>query len=379
MWSFQLSRENEAPHGRFATGIIAKTYRQVIVIVSSMWYVKHKVGKKTTLKILGILTTFGLCYNEKPITMWGSSGWQRVVIWQIEIGLTLTTGDQWPGLLKSRNSHDKVTGVGGIGGGHLWVDKTHPGALDSGQELVCSHTLTARSYSDNKRSLFVSVLYLSFYFYLSLFLLTILIGLEILVDLSDLLLQLVTSDSVIHASSLKVTVWQHKICLCHIHQVVRHLKIQLLCLCNICQIATYLIVQLLCLLGLDGLVDMSHVLLTLVTSVSVMFATARLRLGFLSCTTATCSLVEIYLTGLSEPLTHSEDRFCAETFTVAHMSHIWYLILKPDIIGFKTLLHHCLTWQGIPLNLSFFAEVSLYSSWPFALEETDETSLYHTG
>ena len=299
--------------------------------------------------------------------MWGSSGWQRVVIWQIEIGLTLTTGDQWPGLLKSRNSHDKVTGVGGIGGGHLWVDKTHPGALD--------RSLYAHTHWPQGHTLTTHDLYLS----LSCIWLSICLWLEVLVDLSDLLLQLVTSESVIHASSLKVTVWQHKICLCHIHQVVRHLKIQLLCLCNICQIATYLIVQLLCLLGLDGLVDMSHVLLTLVTSVSVMFATARLRLGFLSRTTVACSLVEIYLTCLSEPLTHSEDRFCAETFTVAHMSHIWYLILKPDIIGFKTLLHHCLTWQGIPLNLSFFAEVSLYSSWPFALEETDETSLYHTG
>ena len=154
MWSFQLSRENEAPHGRFATGIIAKTYRQVIVIVSSMWYVKHKVGKKTTLKILGILTTFGLCYNEKPMTMWGSSGWQRVVIWQIEIGLTLTTGDQWPGLLKSRNSHDKVTGVGGIGGGHLWVDKTHPGALD---RSLYAHTHWPQGHTLTTHDLYLSL------------------------------------------------------------------------------------------------------------------------------------------------------------------------------------------------------------------------------
>ena len=123
-------------------------------VINAMWYVKHKVGKKTTLKILGILTTFGLCYNEKPITMWGSLCWQRVVIWQIEIGLTLTTGDQWPGLLKSRNSQDKVTGVSGIGGGHLWVDKTHPGALDMS---LYAHTHWPQGHTLTTHDLYLSL------------------------------------------------------------------------------------------------------------------------------------------------------------------------------------------------------------------------------
>ena len=43
---------------------------------------------------------------------------------------------------------------GSIGGGHWRVDSRRPGAV---QELVCSHTLTARPSSDNTRSVFVFV------------------------------------------------------------------------------------------------------------------------------------------------------------------------------------------------------------------------------
>ena len=133
-----------------------------------------------------------------------------------------------------------------------------PGLVNLCEMKWICHSLLLILITDNICLCFIQLIWS-----LRLILLPSLIGPERLVDLSDLLLQLVTSESVIQTSSLKVFVWQHKICLCHIHRIAMDLRVRGL--------------GLICLRGLGRLVDWSHVLLTLVISVSVMFATARLR------------------------------------------------------------------------------------------------------
>ena len=85
---------------------------------------------------------------------------------------------------------------------------------------LISHSFLLILITDNICLCFIQLIWS-----LRLILLPSLIGLERLVDLSDLLLQLVTSESVIQTSSLKVFVWQHKICLCHIHRIPMHLRV----------------------------------------------------------------------------------------------------------------------------------------------------------